>query len=227
MDEMVLLRRWAELAGIPTDSVRSQFDLEGFFQEFRPEGEGIEQLLCGIEKCDEVTRRLTNVFRVSASSFQASDAYFIIRNTSSIEPQKALELLRSHFRAMAEVAEHEKEPDFASALRDLKEPVFVKTNSDLTRNPSVAESFDVLLYDIATDYISKASRSSNPIYLLSEPMYGIANDKYLQGYLLWPLLEDMMPQKAPFDSYFEMWAKGIAYTLPQDGVCQLYVPSSE
>ena len=105
MDELSLLRHWAEIAGLPSDSVHSKDDLVGFFQRFRPDGEGVE-------------------------------------------------------------------------------------------------------------------------LLLSEATYGMANDQFLERYLLWPLLEDGAQQDAPFDPYFEMWARGIACTLPEEGVCELYVPGT-
>ncbi|MFI5455639.1 MAG: hypothetical protein ACHRXM_09325 [Isosphaerales bacterium] len=103
-----ILGRWKALAGDTSEKPWDPDNLGGFFQQFRPLGEGLEAAFEGVVGADEILPRLLEVYPVTADGWrsdEAYDAYFIVHNPRPISASRAKDLIGLYLESVAAMAQ--------------------------------------------------------------------------------------------------------------------------
>ena len=104
----ILIQRFHQYAGHDESSVEPDSDsLIGFFQMFRPDGNGVDGLFDELEVGDELQQRLESLYSAAGDDRRPQggrDAYFVIRNPISLDPQVASQLGEEWIAAMIDLA---------------------------------------------------------------------------------------------------------------------------
>lgn len=197
--------------------------LTGYFQRFRPNGDGLERTLQGIDKSDELCERISAIFKAAARDFHPADAYFVIKAPPSLSADWQLELLRAHLDAMNEIAEHvgnEEVPDLLAKTQ-------LVSVADLNLSQiTEGDDTELAIYEMITDELIAPARSAVPEaqHVMREAFYTIAAEPYLACYAQWPWFRDAVGLEDPFQPYFELWKNGIQMRFADDQhlhFCQL------
>lgn len=85
------------------------------------------------------------------------------------------------------------------------------------------DSPDVWIYDMVGDFIGSLTPADTPALLLREAVCSIANDIFLQGYVLWPAYARSCELDEPFAAYFDLWKNGVSYTYRTSEKCLFYI----
>jgi len=213
------LKQWARIAGIPETQVSTRDDLTGLFQRFRPNGEGVEAVLRGLVRGDEVLGRLLALYQATANSYRPSDAYFVVRRERPM-PASVAEIAREHFAAMALIARAMGEAELEGVLRGVSPELIDEPTSTDEAMPD-DDAPEVWLHDVVFDYMSGLSPVESDVFLLDEAFYSVANDLYLKNFLMWPLYEGASETSDPFGPYFRLWSQGVRILFRPGGSCHL------
>jgi hypothetical protein len=214
------IQAWAELAGFPPGA-REQHDLAGLFQAFRPDGKGVERLFEGSSLGQQILKRLTRLYAATAPSYRPSDAYFVPR-VATCDEATALLWASGHVASMREIAAARGDESLAKVL-DSAAPRVIRGQRP-TSSPMDRDSPAAWMYEAVTDYLRAIQPVASELLLLKEAFYSIANDCYIQGYLMWPLYASSASHHEPFAEYFELWCAGGALDFPAEGDCRVYLP---
>lgn len=196
------------MAGDPSAAEWSPENAYGFFQLFRPTGEGVDRAFGGLPDGAEVVRRLSAVYRATDSDWQrgdASDAYFIVRRPRSATPGELRALAADHVGAVRSIAQ-------LAACDELVErlsPTPAFEISSATRFDGCDTSdLGTLIFEAVGDWFGSLSASDRRVPLMWEAFYSIACDYDLARYLMWPWYRRAAPIAEPFAPYFELWRRG-------------------
>jgi hypothetical protein len=214
------IQAWAMLAGFPPGA-REEHDLAGLFQAFRPAGEGVERLFDGSPLGQRILSRLNRMYAATAPSYGPGDAYFVPR-VATCDEATALLWASDHIASMRDIAAARGDESLAKVL-DSAAPRVIRgqqpTSTQMDRDSPAAR-----MYEAVTDYLRSIQPAASELLLLKEAFYSIANDCYIQGYLMWPLYASSASHHEPFAAYFELWCAGGGLDFPTEGDCRVYLP---
>lgn len=217
MTKEQILARWKEMTDIT-----SQENLVGFFQKFRPHGNGLAAALEGVVGANEILPRLLELYEVTADGWQREDAYFVVKNPKPCSKEQARQLTNLHLQKMREVAREIGNRD----LRHLLEhPPQIEVICGKVPWPPGQNDLESLIYEVRTDFILSLTPLNSHILLLNDAFYHIACDYFLRDYILWPLYRHSTTVVEPFKPYFELWKYGAGFRFPIDDTVKVYVPS--
>lgn len=95
--------------------------------------------------------------------------------------------------------------------------------SEFNALPVNDDSPDSWIYELVTDYVGSLPRPENPILLLRDAIYSMANDIFLRSYIMWPLYADAAGRPDPFQWYFDLWSKGVCYSFRSANSCRYMI----
>ncbi|ALU88769.1 hypothetical protein Hrubri_1560 [Herbaspirillum rubrisubalbicans M1] len=217
--ENKLIERIRKNLGVNFSEVDVQYRLAGFFNRYRPDGEGLKKLLAesGVE--GEVLSRIQKIFLVTAPHWRPSDLYFVIRRYDYIKPQSALEIVQNYLEGFGLFAEHNGDSELASILKSLK------FTSKVSNASALDDDVSLMMYECLTDFLAVHQENKNELFLLKEALYSMANDYFLLAYALWPAMNFSGNLRSAFDSYFDVWRYGIRIQFFKGGHVSVELPS--
>jgi hypothetical protein len=215
------VKRWIGVVGLSPSEVRSERDLAGLFQLFRPDGDGVDAIFEGLPGGPAILERLMRCYAGTSGSYKESDAFFIPRISSCTEEQ-ALALVQRHMLSMKQLADAVQYAELSSILQSAS-PTVVATRDELHASEGTDDSPEVWLHDLVTDYMAALKPIESDTFLLREAFYSIANDQYLQYFFLWPLYEAKASLRDPFAPYFELWVSGVSLRFPQEDALLIHL----
>jgi len=217
------IARWGELVGVRNASEPS--NLVGLFQDFRPDGAGVEKVFEAMPFGDEVLNRVKGIYECTSAGFKKTDVYFIPRPLSACPEPEARKLIAAHFTQLRQIALDAEEAEISDLL-DNTTLTRVPTLKEIDRQSLTDESPEAWIYDMITDYFWALTPQPSPLLLLRDAMYGIANDIFLRNFLLWPMYEKNAPHPDPFRPYYNLWCRGISYAFHAPDDCRFFIAAA-
>jgi hypothetical protein len=217
--ENKLIDRIRETLGLNFLAADVQYRLGGLFNRYRPDGDGLKNLLNenGVE--GEVLCRIRKIFLVTAPHWRPSDLYFVIRRYEDINSESALGIVQNYLEGFRLFAEYNGNFELACTLKNLK---FTSKFPDAS---ALNDDVSVMMYECITDFLAIQQVHKNELFLLKEALYSMANDYFLSAYALWPAMDFPENLRFAFDSYFDIWRYGIRILFFTDGSVTFELPS--
>ncbi len=217
---------------------KSEDDLFGFFDCFRPDGTGVERVFTGVVGGDEIVQRLLKVYEYTKESFKRF-TYFIVCRPAFAAPERLENLTTQHLEKVRQIARsiqpesteskqlHTSIIAGAAELASLMETlpqIEIKREAAPTRTLPDYDAPETLLYDVVGDWFSVLiSPIQSDALLMGEAFYSIACDYYIARYLMWPLYRRSTAVWEPFAPYFQLWTHGARPIFEKPGLVTLYV----
>jgi hypothetical protein len=178
-------------------------DLFGYFQRFRPDGDGVERVFEGMAHGDEVLARLLPFYRHTRDA--ANYIYFVVRDPLQTTRQELSAIMNRHLAAIRQIAVAGGNK-FLDKLDTLLPTVRVEfERGKPPPHPPQPEPNAALPYEIACDWsIDLRIAASDDYVLLGEAFYSIACDYQLADYIVWPVYRDASPVHDPFAAAFDL-----------------------
>jgi len=199
------LERWKLARRSALSDSATEADLFGFFQAFRPEGKGLEEVFAGVVGGSELLQRLLELYRATAIGWEPHDAYFLVKAPQPLPEKEIMRLAGLHRDSMAQVAGLAGAPELESFLGRGSECSLVAK----VESTALAMDANLKVYEAAVDFMSSLPGRESEALLLGEAYYGIACDYFLKSYLLWPLYREASSIDEPFRAYFQLWKHGL------------------
>ena len=179
--------------------------------QFPPSGKGLERICEGHPHGDEVLARLLELFQVAAQPDEYGGSSFESPQFDESVGEKQIQtwLLEyaANMRRISELAESE------DGVNGAGNP------PQLVRSDDLDNSFGLTISFFAEMHEDKFGDSSNPLVLLTEPLYESGGCSYIApSYVLWPISRGQSPLVDPFRPAFELWKHGVDWAYPKDGV---------
>lgn len=210
----VALERWKLARQNAVGDPATEADLYGFFQSFRPDGKGLEDVFAGVAGGSELLERLLEVYRVTATGWKPQDAYFLVKAPKPLAESEILRVAGLHRDSMAHVA---------GLTGAIKLKSFLEAGTRLSavarvESTALSEGANLEVYEAAVDFMANLPGQESKALLLGEAYYGVACDYFLKYYLLWPLYRHAASIGEPFGAYFQLWKHGLRCDFRTRGV---------
>lgn len=223
-----VLRQMGEAIGLSPDETLDEDAFVGFFQSFRPDGNGLAGVFDGLDVADELHERLTELFEVAGDDRRpqgGKDAFFVVRNPGEIAPQLvqlAGERWIERLQSLAKSLGHDSEAERLAGVEKVrvlegippKHPKQEHEKTELLR----------LLKDTIPTWLEGPEIDTPLTASLRAPYYFITCDAMLRDYLMWPLYQERLPTPEPMEPYFQLWKHGIKWRAYQEKQVDLYIP---
>ncbi len=203
-----LLHRCKNLIGDSRSGFRDKDDLGPFFQEFRPDGQGLEDVFEGVPHGDQILDRLRRVYEVAGQTL--NDMYFIVRVPQPATKSDVLFWTTRHLENMQKLAREAEDEELFQMLGKPPNVAFMEGPApprpkDWPQLPDL----ECMLIDSIGDFIGRLEPRDALGLTLREAFYYIACDFHLLHYLLWPIYAECVMVTDPFAPYFSLWMHGI------------------
>lgn len=186
-------------------TTRNDEDYYGLFQQFRPNGDGIEQAFAGIPDSDEYVERLLEIFQATDNETCATDAYFIVRFPLATSTDELHRLGREMIGGFRSLADRIGNAELSQYLGSVTGPEIVDPSRMNRSNDD-----NLLVMEATGDFLNAIGDSENPIVNMSEAFYSVACDFFLKYYLMWPAYSKQIGIGCDvFRPYFELWRRGV------------------
>ena len=220
---MNILERCKMIAGDASLGPWKTENLTGFFQRFRPFGNGLNQIFDGVVMGEEIWERLIQIYRATENSYTPGDMYFVVRRPITASPIEVIELAKAHFAKMAEIAEVQRDEALKESINNLEYSICT-TKSGCSKSLIYEDSLEAYIDDVKTDFVMSLVFDQSEAIELMEGFYSIANDLYLRDFILWPLNACHCHVFEPFQPYFELWRRGIRFRFEKDMQITIVLP---
>jgi hypothetical protein len=219
-----IFRDWQRLAGDLAAKPWGRDEIFGFFQRFRPTGDGLEDALLPLPQGRAILDRIRPVFLVTSDGWQNAesfDAYFIVRKPAPIDPATAEALVRSHLTNVAEIASSANVVELVDLLR---EPTLSISHESppQTQGPHDTDTF---IDDTLCNWEGSLSPDPAGITGLQEAFYSIACDYNVARHLMWPWFAKSTDLQEPFLPYFNLWLHGVTYRFVGPSTATVFIPT--
>lgn len=194
-------------------------ELYGYFECFRPDGEGLEKVFSGIVGGDEIVLRLRKVYECTNDS---TGAYFIVRRPIPATPERLLDLTKQHLEKVRQIAISFGDPRLAGELETLRE-IKIKREVISQQTRCDFNAPEVSVYEVTGDWFRGLDPIPSDALLMEEAFYSIACDYKIAHYLMWPLYRNATEIEDPFAPYFELWTHGALPFFGEPGLVTVYV----
>lgn len=202
--------------------------LIGFFQLFRPDGEGLEELFEGLDEANELAERLEFLFRVSGNSLRPQggrDVYFIVRNPPQLSVEQAEHHATQWLEGLRELADFIGEREVSERLEVLPGiRVLEGLPPKHPRDPAEQAELLRTLQGACSELTAKISGVPAEAALLRQAYYFTSCDAMLRDFLMWPFHRRKTGIRDPFRGYFMLWSHGVKYRVFREDQIDLYVP---
>lgn len=210
MSESEFFRCCQTLAGETSQDAWTKYDLFGFFQGFRPDGNRLGPLFASIPGGNAVFNRLREVYRATAEGSlepDAEDAFFVVRRPVPAPAQELLASAQAMLENWRRMAGDLHDTELVDELTPIPS-IGISSETPPPTDPRDTSTLDVWFYDTRSDWL----RSLNPVCphagWMSEAFYSIACDYALAAYITWPWFRAASPLTDPFAPCFHLWKHG-------------------
>jgi hypothetical protein len=211
-----ILRLWKDVArdrsAAPWDEARAF----GFFQRFRPNGNGLAPAILALPCGEELLRRLQRVYDATVDGWREDslDAYFVVRRPQPSTYQELEELARRQMGIWLSIVRDCGNQELADEL-EVKSVEFMQ---DLPRpTHSDGDAPEVELHDVEGDWHGRLQSILEAGHVTNEAFYSIACDYGVARYLTWPWYRASTLIEEPYGPYFELWLRGAEISIPEAG----------
>jgi hypothetical protein len=198
---------------------KNEDQLYGYFECFRPDGKGVENVFAGIVGGDEIVQRLRKVYECTNDS---AGAYFIVRRPAPVTPERLVDLTTQHYLKVRQIARSFGDARLVSELEVFPE-IEIKRETIPDRVRSDVYAPEASVYDVTGDWFRGLDPIQSDALLLHEAFYSIACDYKIAHYLIWPLYWSSTEIEEPFAPYFELWTHGSLPFFEKPGLVTVYV----
>jgi hypothetical protein len=228
MNKAAFFRHCKDLAGDRSAGKWSAENLAGFFQHFRPDGQGLEALFADIPAGEEVLGRLRQVFQATCPPLQDSqqfDLYFIVRQPPPATEEQLVQWAAAQLANWRQMAVEIEEEEFINLLTPLP-TVRISRVAEPAYDPNDTESLDVFINDVQTDWHGALEPICPHASWLREAFYYLGCDYYLARHLTWPWYRPASSIHEPYEPYFELWRHGAKLRCISPDAVTLYLPAA-
>jgi len=227
----VLIDRCRDLLGLDPQSPMDDESMIGFFQKFRPDGSALAGLYDGLPNGDEFQSRLMSVFAAAGHDRRDTggrDAYFIVRNPPTIDPDLAKQYASDWLTALHRVATTMGDETLMSHLRAIPR-IRVLEGSPPKQPKRDLDTFPLLraIKVDAAELTSRIDTDCDVVTLMRSAYYYCACDSALRDYLLWPAYAPITGEADPLAGYFYLWRHGVKLRVFHDDMIDLYLPRTD
>jgi hypothetical protein len=217
-----------DAVGLSGEQSHEEDAFVGFFQSFRPDGNGLTGIFEGVDVADELHERLAELFEVAGDDRRPQggrDAYFVVRSPDEIAPQLVEMSGERWIARLQEFAEALGHPAAAEKLAKV-ETVRVLEGIPPKHPKQEHDKTDLLklLKDEIPTWIGESDAESPLATSLRSPYYFITCDAMLRDYLMWPLYRHSVSVREPMEPYFQLWKHGVKWRVYQEKQVDLYIP---
>lgn len=228
LTEADLKERCRAASGMDATSDVDPNAMIGFFQRFRPDGNGLVGLYDGLPHGDEYQERLERLFNAAGDDRRPTggrDAYFVVRQPPTITPEAAEFHATRWLGSLCRMAVRIEHEELSKHLLTLPR-VRVLEGAAPKQPKADLESFPLLkaIKVHAASMTEGLATQCQVVYLLREAYYFTACDAMLRDYLLWPAYAETLGEADPMAGYFELWRHGIKVRVFHDDMIDLYLP---
>ncbi|TWU54579.1 hypothetical protein Poly51_32980 [Rubripirellula tenax] len=206
--------------------------LIGFFQNFRPGGEALQDLfssldLGGTEIAEDLNARISELFEVAGDDRRPQggrDAYFVVRKPVPLDPSLASDWANQWLSHVRDLAISVGDFELVESLDPT--PTIRVLEGMPPKHPKAEDEKASLLKLIEQNLPMLVQRiDAGPVPAVLRPAYYfIACDAALRDYLMWPLYATAAGIQDPFLPYFRLWRHGVKYRIFEDNKMDLYLP---
>lgn len=213
MTKLERLAYWKEVAKVtsPEIWIDEYRDLFGYFQRFRPHGDGLAEVFKGVVKGAEILERLLPFFDHTSDW---TGAYFVVASPVPSTESEVADLVRRHLDSIREIANEAGDDTLDEVESILGTTQLQFSDTPIERQPTFdPDSPDVFIYDVMTDWFSDLEPVESEGLLLREAAYSMTADYFLSHYALWPLYADATTVEDPFAASFQLWIRGVSFAI--------------
>jgi hypothetical protein len=208
-----VLARCKSLAGDnSTRQWRTAEDAASLLHAFRPDGEGVDAIMEGVVRGEEVLPRLKALYAATSATPKALPyplpAHQAHRSLTEIE-----ETVQQQLDKLREIVQHDGD---AKAIAMLAKQFKIQHFDQKTRTTAEGDRIRNYLNDVLIDFRSKLAPVDSDALLLKEAIYSFAPWLAVRDYVLWPLYRDSSPIEEPFGPAFHLWEMGCTMDFVDD-----------
>jgi hypothetical protein len=188
----------------------------GLFQNYRPYGNGVEEVFASVPNAGEYVSRLRLAYGAAYHEEWYRDAYFVVRSPQRLPDSELAALgmeLVSGLRYLASLLAQGGQREFDGYLQWVQQTAFDGPD----RVVSVSNE-DALVHEAVGDFLNSFYVRGDRIEQLGEAYYSIACDYWLGWYLQWPYFSARLHRDV-FRPYFELWACGCSCCFRGKRLC--------
>lgn len=227
-DEIDVLARLRNLAGIAQDQPCDGDTLIGMLQRFRPDGSPLVGLFDGLPNGTELASRLQQLYKVAGDSARpggGQDAYFIVRTPPSADADEVHRWATQWLQSLLALAE---QTGFDELVESLGPTPKVRVLEGIAPKHTKGDLDELPLYRAfkkqAAELVQRLPTQSSIPALLGPAYYYAACDWALRDYLLWPLYKAHTELDDPFEPYFHLWRHGAKLRSFASDTIDVYLP---
>ncbi len=223
-----LIQRCHEFAQSGDDVGGDADSLIGFFQMFRPDGNGLAGLFDDVVCGDDLHDRLNELFAIAGDDRRPQggrDAYFMVRKPQPITSEHAEALAVDWLGRLQELAGEVGDTQLAELLQS--PPKVRVLEGKAPKNPKIEhEKCDLLkaMQVNAPALVAKITGADAHSTTLQPAYYFATCDYMVRDYLMWPLYAAAVKTIEPYGPYFRLWKHGAKYRIFGNKQVDLYLP---
>ncbi|MDA8745497.1 apolipoprotein acyltransferase [Rubripirellula amarantea] len=223
----------ADPSSTDEDDAANADSLIGLFQNFRPDGKGLQGIFSDLEPhLDrevgiQLEERLDQLFTAAGDDRRPQggrDAYFVVRQPPEVSVAQASAWATQWMEQLAELANNVGDAETASVLDPI--PSVRVLEGIPPKHPKLDEEKTLFLTTMQQDVsilLERMDAGPAPA-ALRQAYYFISCDAMLRDYLMWPIYRSVSAVEDPFLPYFELWRHGVKYRIFQEKQMDLYLP---
>lgn len=205
------------------DAASQDNELVGFFQKFRPHGDGLAVVFAEVVGAEEFLPRLLNIYQATAEGWDKAALYFVVTKPTPLLPEQVKYFATLHLQKMGEIAAEVGNSELVRLLKPLPRLAIVSGQAPW---PPGQDDPETLIYEARADFIQSLTPLDSEVLLMDDALYHIACDYFLRDYVLWPLYRYSTTIADPFEPYFNLWKHGIQIRFQEDGPATVYVQTT-
>lgn len=202
--------------------------LIGLFQAFRPDGDGVAELLASLPLGTPLTERLLQVFHAAGNDARPQggrDVYFVIRRPRQLSVEVTEHHTTRWLEGMKRLAEQVGDSQTAAILnRPIRLRVLEGKPPKHPKNPEERTELLTALLDRCPKLTAEVADVDENAALLRSAYYFLACDPMLRDYLMWPFYREVTGLEDPLRDYFPLWSHGVKYRSYATDQLDLYLP---
>lgn len=231
-----VLRQMCDAVGFPHERAMENDVFVGFFQSFRPDGNGLKGIFDGLPEAADLQERLADLFEAAGDDRRPQggrDAYFVVRQPAEMAPQLVEAAGRQWITRLGELAKKLGHTEAVNALSNVetirvlegiapKHPKLDHDKTNLLR--LLKDEIPLWLENLKLETTSHQKTRLEIADSLRPSYYFVNCDPMLRDFLMWPLYREPIPIVEPMEPYYQLWKHGVKWRVYQEKQVDLYMP---
>jgi hypothetical protein len=211
-----LLERCRRYAGAPKKRW-SEDDVKGFFQRFRPSGEGLIEIYAGVEHGEEIARRIAAVMQVDGTS---EGSLLSANKLMPVSGEEALALVKKLCDSVQSLAKELDDDELAERFAASEFKLRGGERQRFESNELTDETIDTLCQTLHSLIYESCAVAS----VLNKAIYELAGWTPMAFYIQWPVCAERYQTSDPLEPFFELWRQGAAWRVTENQVFEVFTP---